>query len=147
MTPTDIVPVVRAARPTDANFIFSTWLRDLRKADGGPLPDDLWFPAHRELINRVLGDTQTVCLVVCPSDEPDEILGYIVAEPNEVLWWVYLKPRYRSKHRLLQLLLKEAKAESAMAAFSTPDAKAKLRNPRRPRLVRPRHALTTKAPR
>jgi len=141
-----VKPVIRDALPSDMAFIYSTWLRDLRKADGGPLPDDCWFGAHRELINRVLTDTKVVCLVVCPSDAPNEILGYVVGEPDEVLWWVYLKPRYRTKFGLCKLLLESAKAESAVAAFSTPDAKSKLKNPRRPRQLRSRYSLKTASP-
>jgi hypothetical protein len=139
---TNDVVGIRDALPTDMSFIFSTWLRDLRHADGSCLPDDIWFPAHRELVNRVLSDPQVKVLIVHPTDAPNEILGYVVAEPNEVLWWVSIKPKFREKHGLCQLLLKSAQAERALAAFTTPDGKLKLKNQRRPRQLRPKYSLS-----
>ena len=138
--PTDEgVVAIRPAKSTDLNFIYSTWLRDLRKADGSCLPDDLYFPAWRELVNRVLSDSKTVVLVLHPTDAQDEILGYVVAEPGEVLWNLYVKPKFRNQG-LGKMLLVAAKAEGAVAAWSSPDAKIKLLNLRRPRQLRPRFA-------
>lgn len=139
----DIQAQVRPAVPSDTNFIFATWLRDLRHSDGGPLPDDVWFPAHRELLNRILCDDKVSVLIVHPSDAPNEILGYIVAEPNEVLWWIYIKPKFRVKYGLAKLLLEKAKAENALSAFSTPESKLKLKNLRRPRQLRPKYAQSS----
>jgi hypothetical protein len=35
--------MLRDFAPGDTAYIFSTWLRDLRDFDPGPLPDDLFF--------------------------------------------------------------------------------------------------------
>lgn len=130
---------VRPSVDEDLRFVFATWLRDLRRADGGPLADDLWFDSHRAHIKRVLADPAVQLLVLCPTDDRRQILGYIVAEPDAWLHWVYLKPRYRTKYGLCLRLLEAAHVTDAPAAFSTPDARSKLLNPRRPRLLRQRY--------
>ncbi len=134
----DVVQL-RPGTPGDLAFVYARWLRDLRHADGGPLPDDLWFPAHRGLINRVLADPKVELHILHPVDVPTEILGFIVAEPHEVLHWIYLKPKFRGRGLAL-MLLQAAHAEHALASWTTPDAKARLQNPRRPRQLRPRYA-------
>lgn len=133
------VVTLRSAEPSDMNFVFATWLREARHADGSCLPDDIWFPAYRELVNRVLADPKVVVLIVHPTDAPNEILGYVVAEPREVLWQIYVKPKFR-RHGLAKMLLSSAQAETAVAAWSTADAKLYLRNLRRPRQLRSRYA-------
>lgn len=144
MTETETNPevvAIREAMPGDMNFIYATWLRDLRHSDGSPLPDDLFFPAWRELVTRVLSDEKVSVLVVHPTDAPSEILGYIVAEQNEVLWNLYVKPKFRG-HKLAKRLLQAAKAEGAVAAWTTPAAKLRLKNRRRPRQLRSRYAAS-----
>jgi hypothetical protein len=46
--------IIRAALPSDLSFIMSTWLRDLRDADGSVLSDEDWYPAHRAHLERTL---------------------------------------------------------------------------------------------
>jgi GNAT superfamily N-acetyltransferase len=133
----DVVSV-REALPGDANFLFATWLRDLRHNDASPLPDDVWFPAYREFINRILSDPKVSVLVVHPKDASNEILGYLVAEPHEVLWWLYVKPKFR-KRGLARLLLERAHSLNSVAAWSTPESKLRLRNRRRSRQLRSRY--------
>lgn len=131
---------LRPAEAGDLAFIYSTWLRDLRHADGGPLADDIWFPAHREHVNRVLMDSKVQVMVIHPTDARTQILGYVVAEPDAILHWVYIKPRYREKFGLCRRLLEAVRATEALASWTTQDARTKLRNPRRPRMLRQRYA-------
>lgn len=126
---------LRPALGSDLAFIYRRWLQDLRHADNSPLADDVWFPAYREHINRVLSDTAVTVLILHPSDNANEILGFIVAGPG-VLHWVYIKPRYREKFGLCRRLLEAAKATEALASWSTPDSRVKLKNQRRPRQLR-----------
>lgn len=134
----DDVVKVRPGAPSDLAYVYSTWLRDLRRASGDSLPDDIWFPAHREYINRVLADPQVELTILCAADAPREILGYVVAEPSEILHWIQIKPKFRGQH-LTKLLLSSARATRAVAAWATPDSRLHLKNPRRPRQVRLRY--------
>ena len=127
---------IRQLGPGDIAYVMATWLRDLRDADGGPMPDDLFFQAHRALIERVLADPRTTALVACAADDPSEILGYVVAEPDEVLWWVQTRKALRGQG-LAKRLLTEAKAPPGTpAAWSTPLSRERLQNPPRGRRIR-----------
>lgn len=138
--------LIRQVAPGDLPYLFSTWLRDLRDADGGPLPDDLWYPAHRELIERLLASPNVTALVAAASDAPDEILGYVVAEPGEVLWWVTVRRPLR-KNGLAKRLLTEAKVPPGTpAAWQTPDSRERLQNPPRGRRIRRRASSSTAKP-
>lgn len=127
----------RNARASDLPFVYSTWLREARAADGSPLPDDLWFDAHRALINRILSDPRVCLTVAHPADDPDMILGYIVAERGELLAWIHVKERFR-RQGIARRLLELVDVASAPAGWTTPLGRERLRNPRRPRKVRSR---------
>lgn len=129
---------IRQVVPGDLPYILSTWLRDLRDADGGPLPDDLFFKAHRALIEKVLADPSTVALVACAADEPSEIWGYVVAEPNEVLWWVQTRKALRGRGLAKRLLTEARVPPGTAAAWSTPSSRDRLQNPPRGRKIRRR---------
>lgn len=137
--------LIREVTEGDLNAIFAWWLRDLRDADPGALPDDLWFPAHRAHIERLLGDEKIKARVACAADAPNEILGFAVAEPNEVLWWVHVRRDGGLRgHGLAKRLLNAVEAPPGTpAAWTTPDAR-KLKNPWRGRRVRRRQSLLEK---
>lgn len=96
--------VVRAALPTDFNFIRSTWLNGLRELPNG-LPDVNWWPAHREYVEDQLFSPKNKILIAGASDDPHEILGYAVAS-EEVLEWVHVRKGLRGKG-LAGVLLRE----------------------------------------
>jgi GNAT superfamily N-acetyltransferase len=128
--------LIRQVVPGDLPYIFATWLRDLRDADGGPLPDDLFFQAHRALIERLLSDPSIAALVACAADAPDEILGYVVAEPKETLWWVHTRKPLRNRGLAKRMLMAVEVPPGAPAAWSTPLARDFLKNPPRGRRIR-----------
>jgi GNAT superfamily N-acetyltransferase len=127
---------IRQVVPGDLPYIMSTWLRDLRDADGGPLPDDLFFQAHRALIERVLSDPKTTALVACAADDPTEIWGYVVAEPNEVCWWVQTRKALRGRGLARRLLTEAQVPPGTPGAWQTPDSRERLKNPPRGRRIR-----------
>jgi hypothetical protein len=135
MTSNDPV-LLRPVMPGDLNFIYRTWLSDLRAEDYSALPDDLWYPAHREAITRVLEDPKTVALVICPVDDPTEILAYGIAHPNEMLHWIYLRKELRGKKTGLPgRLLDKMAPRGTPAAWRMRSGKSLL-NPPRPRVAR-----------
>lgn len=114
--------------PSDLPYVLSTWLRELRDAEPSGLPDDLWFPAHRAFVERVLADRSVAAVVAAAADAPTEILGYVVAEPGEVLEWIHVRKPLRGK-RLAKRLLTAVNSPTDRpipARWVTPDAKRKL---------------------
>src|SRR3954465_6108545 len=87
--------VLRAALPSDLNFIRRTWLSGLRELPNG-LPDEFWWPAHRAYVEHQLFSDDNRVIVLGASDAPvnsrgeHEILGYAVAS-KEVLEWVHVR--------------------------------------------------------
>ena len=139
---TDSAVMLREFAPGDLAYMMSTWLRDLRDADPSPLPDDLYFPAVRGLVERLLVSPSVRCTIAAAADQPDEILGYAVAIPQELLVWVHVRKGLR-KRGLAKLMLQELNCPPGTpAAFSTPLAKIYLRNPPRGRQVRVRPPFT-----
>lgn len=126
--------------PGDLAYVFSTWLRDLRDADPSGLPDDLWFPAHRAFVERLLGEKSTLALVASAADAPTEILGYVVARvaPSgaESLEWIHVRKPLRGKGLAKRLLVAAAVSETTPARWSTPSSRQRLRNPNRSRQLR-----------
>ena len=73
----------RAACPDDRRFIFSTWLLSSRAY----LKRITW-EQRREVVEALLG--ACTCLVVCPKDDPDIILGWS-AWLGGTMMWVYVQ--------------------------------------------------------
>ena len=141
---TDDPVVLRQATAGDLGFIFSTWLRDLRDADPSALPDDLWFPAHRAHVERVLADPGVTVLVAAAADDPNEILGYVVAEPEEVLHWVLVRKGDLRGRGLAKRMLTAANCPPGTpAAWATRDSRLRLKNPCRSRQIRRRAARSS----
>lgn len=136
MQTTDDSVILREYAPGDEAYLMSTWLRDLRDADPSPLPDDLYFPALRALIMRLLASPLVRCTIAAAADRPDEILGYVVAIPKELLIWTHVRKPLR-RRGLAKLLLEHAETPPGTpAAWSTVLSKLRLQNPPRGRMVR-----------
>ncbi len=128
--------MLRDFAPGDLAFIMSHWLRDLRDADPSPSPDDIWFPAQRALIERLLSSPQVRVTIAAAADAPDEILGFIVAIPKELLIWTTVRKGLRGRG-LAKLMLQSADCPPGTpSAWSTALSKIRLRNPPRGRQVR-----------
>lgn len=130
--------LLRDFAPGDFAYLMSTWLRELREADPSPIPDDLYFPAVRQLVERLLGDPQVRCTIAAAADMPNEILGYVVAIPKELLIWTHVRKGLRGRG-LAKMLLQSAECPPGTpAAWGTAQGKIRLRNPPRGRQARVR---------
>jgi hypothetical protein len=136
--------ILRPVVAGDLNFIYHHWLRGLREHDRSALPDDLWFPAHRAAVDRVLADPATVTAVAAASDDHNEILGFAVGRPGEMLHWVHVLTVFRGKGLpLVPALLTEVGCPPGTpAAWQIPSGRT-LRNPPRPRSARRFYGTTT----
>lgn len=133
---TDDTVIFREYAPGDEAYLMATWLRDLRDADPSPLPDDLFFPAQRALITRLLASPQVRCTVAAAADVPSEILGYAVAIPSELVLWVHVRKPLRRRGLAKMLLTDMQCPKGTPAAWSTVLSKLRLVNPPRGRQVR-----------
>jgi hypothetical protein len=132
----DEAVILREYAPGDEAYLMSTWLRDLRDADPSPMPDDLYFGAARALITRLLASPQVRCTIAAAADRPDEILGYVVAIPKDLLVWTHVRKPLR-RRGLARLMLQDAECPPGTpAAWSTVLSKLRLQNPPRGRQVR-----------
>lgn len=130
--------ILRPALPGDLNYIFSTVLRDMRDADGSALEDEYWYPAHRGHLERTLSDPSVTVLVIAPEDDPNEILAYLIARPEEEVIWCHVRKGPLRGHGLAKRLLEECRVLDAPARWMTPLGRQRLRNPWRGRRLRPR---------
>lgn len=98
--------VVRAYKPEeDKNFILNSWLKSYRRAPASQyIPNEIYFPAHKALIESLLADPATsVKVLVLDDADRNFIVGYSVtalAPPvfgGEVYFvhWVYIKDTFR----------------------------------------------------
>ena len=86
-------PLIRDYRPEDLNFILATWLNSYYESmcDFRPRKNS-FYKHHEELIKLKL--PQCTVKVMCNSEDPDQVMGYIVTE-GEVLHYLYVKSLFR----------------------------------------------------
>jgi len=96
---------IRGPLKTDVPYIMDSWLSSIRPIYR-QLPDDIFFPAYRQLIKRVIASSDIRVLA-----EGDRILGYAVSWNAEgVLHWLYLRNPNEEQARLLLSPLPEKPA-------------------------------------
>lgn len=133
--PTSFPFVVRPAEETDLGYIFETWLADLREADASFLPNDLWFPAHREAITRVLAHPDTTAVVLADAVSPTIIYGYLVRDPA-FLHWVHIRRGKWRKKGLAKHLLQSTQSQDLPLVWRTKLGMERLTSPVRSRQAR-----------
>lgn len=126
---------IRDAVEGDLAYIYNSWLADLRDADNTFLPNDVWFPAYRETIRRVLESPLTRVKVLCDAEAPDVLIGYIVADAN-FLHWIHIHRGPWRNRGLAKYLLNETKCSNLPLVWRTKLGHEKLTNPVKTRLAR-----------
>lgn len=95
--------ITRPADPADVNFILNSFLKSLR---GYPafeyVPNEIYYPAQKRILESHLRASQPI--VLCNSEFPDQIFGYVLGVPNECTHFVYVKYPYRQFGFAKQLL-------------------------------------------
>lgn len=104
----DLIPVrVRPFVETDTNFILKSWLRHNRQAPGfADVGERTYYYNHQLLIGGIARHARI--WVACADDNPDEIWGFVCAEPGPedtlVVHYLYVKQRWRRFGFAKQLL-------------------------------------------
>lgn len=125
--------IVRDLEATDINFILNSFLRSLR---GYPslkdTPNELYYPHQKKVIEHFIRNR--LILVLCNSELPDQIFGYVIGDPNKETNFVYVKYPYRKLgfgKRLLETLHSDMYKKTLVASYtcrSWPEVSAKFRH-------------------
>lgn len=127
--------VLRPVVASDVNYIMDSWLRDLRQSDRGFLPNDIWYPAHRDCLQRVLADSRTTTLILADIVNTDVIVGFIVKD-DTYLHWVHVRPGEWRNNGLAKYMLQQTGSTELASVWSTQHSKAKLKNQPRTQAAR-----------
>ena len=91
---------IRPAEPADVPFLRNSWARcsnDTQHKHYRPrIPESIYMTEHHRQAAEIL--SRAACLVACGADDPDVVLGYIVAErvnDRPVFHYVYVKHPFR----------------------------------------------------
>jgi hypothetical protein len=86
--------VTRLADPNDLNFILNSFLRSMRSYPEFQLvPNEIYYPEQKKVLERYMRANRP--LVLCNSEFPDQIFGYIIGEKNLSIQFIYVKYTYR----------------------------------------------------
>ena len=103
----------RRGNKKDIPFITNSWLKSYR--DGlavRAIPHDVYYYHQHKLIEKLL--PRCVNLVVCRSDDPDQILAYVIAEKMDtalVIHYMYVKHTFRRLGLATQMVDKLRESE------------------------------------
>ncbi len=76
----DLPIAIRPAVSDDYGYILETWARNFHKTHPWNLiPNAMFYPSQTNLINKILATTTPI--VACIEDEPNQIVGYLIAQP------------------------------------------------------------------
>lgn len=87
---------IRAAKPEDINFIYSTWLRCYKH--DSPITKyvkrDMFFDEHQKLLDGLLTHVGVKVAIACEENDEDLIFGFLAYEPK-IVHFVYIKEPFR----------------------------------------------------
>lgn len=127
--------VFRSMTVEDEGYVYETWLHDLRETDNSFLPNDLWYPAHREVIKRVLEHPLVQIVVLADAVDEHIIYGFIVRDP-EYLHWIHVRRGKWRGRGLAKLLLERVRAEKLPLVWRTKLGHERMLSPVRARKAR-----------
>jgi hypothetical protein len=123
----------RPADPSDINFILNSFLRSLRSYPAlKHVPNELYYYEQTRVVEKLL--KESITLILCNPEIPDQIYGYIIANPNEETHFVYVKYTYRKfgfARKLLEAahpLLYKKTLRASYTCRNWPEVSAKFRH-------------------
>lgn len=105
--------ITRLADPSDLNFILNSFLKSLRAYPAFEhIPNDIYYVEQKIVLESYIMASRPI--ILCNSEDPDQIFGYIIGVPNVCTNFVYVKYPYRkfgfAKRLLLTLHTDELKS-------------------------------------
>ena len=95
---------IRSRQDGDFNFILNSWMKSYKKHSG--VRPDVYFVEHHKLVHHILSRAET--LVACSKDDPTQIYGYLVYEPDvfTIIHFAFVKQTFRHLNVMRELLSK-----------------------------------------
>ena len=86
--------VTRLADSNDINFILNSFLRSMRPYPAFQfVPNEIYYTEQKKVLEGYMRANRP--LILCSSEFPDQIFGYIIGVPNDTTHFVYIKYTYR----------------------------------------------------
>jgi len=86
--------VTRLADPSDLNFILNSFLKSLRAYPAFEhIPNDIYYVEQKIVLEEYISANRPI--ILCNSEDPDQIFGYIIGSTNKCTNFVYIKYPYR----------------------------------------------------
>lgn len=97
----------RRLLPEDVPFLYNSWLKSYRDSPTvQSISNTVYYAEQHKLIERLLQAPEAKAVVACNPEDPTQIYGYIVYQPD-VLHWVYVKHTFRGAG-IARMLVAEA---------------------------------------
>jgi hypothetical protein len=112
--------IIRQMEPQERSLVVSSWLRCCEFDRPDMCLPSVWRKGHAAWIDRLL--ERTTPMVACLQKVRDEVLGWAVSEPPEVLHFVYVKRDYRGMS-VCRTLLRAALYSADGSVVSTHDTR------------------------
>jgi len=95
----NIPVIIREVTDTDISFIYSTWLKSYRHGSyAADMSNDVFFSYHKEIIAKILDQSNTEIKILVNEDDHDQIYGYAVQSKvggRSITHFVYIKFSFR----------------------------------------------------
>jgi GNAT superfamily N-acetyltransferase len=114
--------IVRKADPADMNFILNSFLRSQRSNKRFEnVINEIYFPEQTRVMHSMLRGSKV--LVICNSEHPDHLFGYVVGSPDKTTHFIYVKHPYRKMglgRKLMEHLHPSLYKKTLQASYSCP---------------------------
>ena len=86
-------------KASDFNFIINSWLKSYRDS---PMCRDIsnpvYYAGQGDKIEQILRNPETVGMIVCAKDDPDQIIAYAIFDnKSPISHYVYVKNLFRKR--------------------------------------------------
>lgn len=90
---------IRPMKPSDYNFIYSSWLTSYKRSTSHHLGFDIFCDNHKKIIETLLAKGSG--LVACDDEDPEHMYGYVIYDPRyskglAVAHYILVKKNFQS---------------------------------------------------
>jgi GNAT superfamily N-acetyltransferase len=87
------------SKAEDFNFIINSWLKSYRVSPScRDISNGIYFAGQTDIIENLLRNPETIGMILCAKDDPDQIMGYAIFDNSApVLHYLYVKHPFRKR--------------------------------------------------
>lgn len=113
---------IRTVSPNDTNFIISTWLNHYKNNSyfAKKIRKPVFYYWHELIVKNILAKKSTSALVVCPNDDDEVLLGYLISEKidtTHIIHFCLVKQEFR-RFGIAKKLLAHAQIDPRKSLFT-----------------------------